>query len=1649
MARVGDYILLIYDLPGSPVYHERLLTGVSLGDPGLISAYSPDGNHYAEHTTSDDLADVRWSGAQGATPPGVNPARVYRFRQVPTAAEVQQLIREGSLLIGGVAPAAAAGAAAVVPAAPVAAQGGSPAAAPAPRGPGLAGGVPRAGAAAAPAPAGTVWLVAEDHRGLRRGERLPDPLPAGSTTHGDVALVPHGGVIVAARQVPVAEVDAFVVGDLRVLPVRFNQEGARRRPFSEAVGLQVSDEPEGGVMLSGPRACSWVLRSWRDAGLTLITHRANWLRSSRIPDGDRSVHEHGVLARVLDSLVTVDQLKAPALQSAELICRRIQLILDAHSVSPSNPDYSAADDCMGWATHRQGAAVAPDLQRHVATAMHGRAAILKEARKAKEEQKLRRGKGGGKTDAGVAGGGRPATDNMPGQALLSLQKPTPPTLSSVSSSDAIAGLDALRPPCEQRGPITAAQRLATATILSEVRMAPKSDTHFSRRGAAKELLASSLSCTADEAPSPVVRCVGSRVDILDVGEVAPPVESVLDEIGKSYLLDYEQTMMKTPDEWPRVLDSEPPVTPYMGEVLKRDPAAYNTFTGDLVRANMPGFMCRPKYLFSPFFVAKKSGAQRLVWGTRAPNRRFRDPPPLAMGTSAAHGRLRLPDDRDEAGGYRAEPFCAQADVRNYFYALGLREELGLFFALPPVSQASLSQWRVEAVGSPEGPSGGWVWSFLRVVPMGWSWAFWLGQRASAHVCCSVSGLGVPRVLTDRGPVPPLGGGPPRLLPHCDDINVIGMDPVRCSSTMHLICDAWRKHGLEIHEVVEASDVFSGLGRLIDGCSGLASLWLEQRPGVAGREVERYVGYLIDHLMFRRELLSILRSLCDFFRDCCHVRARLWPSAAREVEQRRRLLPLMSANLRLQSSPTVLAYDACLTSMAACQTTLSSHLVKSIGSVSERWGYRMPSAITARRSALGVGAAGVGEASEGPRDVFTDAEAVKAPRLTDEDHVEDPWELNPQFTEVPREALQGPKLKQVVSTRVHVKEAIAIVEGRASKMTSRHIMRARGSCGLRHLRFGDNLGTVLALGRGRCSSCPLLLCCRREAACPVAAASRFEHRWMPSEFNPADEGSRRWGAKSGGVAPAPRGGQAPGGQPQDSPEESFLKGRPFVGARKEERAAHRLLASGPFAIVREDERSLLECNAMTPETQACYRKVVDELHVFVDPHALPLQTAAQVDQALTSYADYAWSTGLERAVVLKTYAACISARPDFPRRGSLRLPRFCRVLQGWKRLGPGQTRAPMPWQTVALVALVMAAQLAAPRAALMVDAMFWAYLGPSEAVGLREQGRFLSGGSSKDYGFNLRPSAWGECSKTSLSDESLLLDSAEVPWLGPLLARARSGGPLAQLFGLAALGRRALELAGAPTKCAPCQLRRGGPSLDRLMRPPPRGGDQGPRALGQRLRDEEQELAPLSADVRRRAEAAPRKLRAELERLHAPPRAFFKGAPARARAKPIVELTCGSADLAKAVYAAGWAAEGWGYADGPGADLLGDGLVDRLVIEDLSKGCRWGSRRPGKAWSRARKNDGMGPPPLRDDVRAYGLEHLAAADAEKVSVANRLLANVLRLLVAAVEAAVPASLENPLSSRLWLVPEMLDLARAAKADWAQVLFELVVAKAKIL
>lgn len=96
----------------------------------------------------------------------------------------------------------------------------------------------------------------------------------------------------------------------------------------------------------------------------------------------------------------VDQINAPALQSAELLCRRMLVIREAHRINPNAPVYSAADIYMGWRFRKSGQGYDAALAAHVTEELKAEASIAKEARKAREEQNLKRRQGPNKKGEG-------------------------------------------------------------------------------------------------------------------------------------------------------------------------------------------------------------------------------------------------------------------------------------------------------------------------------------------------------------------------------------------------------------------------------------------------------------------------------------------------------------------------------------------------------------------------------------------------------------------------------------------------------------------------------------------------------------------------------------------------------------------------------------------------------------------------------------------------------------------------------------------------------------------------------------------------------------------------------------------------------------------------------------------------------------------------------------------------------------------------------------------------------------------------------------------------------------------------------------------------------------------------------------------------
>eukprot|EP00974_Lingulodinium_polyedra_P070977 6869773-Lingulodinium_polyedra.AAC.1 len=94
----GSWVVVCYDVPGQPLYHERLVTAV--GAAANCAVLTPDGDHYVEQLAliNEDLADIRFIAGSGDTPVGLDPARIYRFQQVPSPAERRALQRDGQLM---------------------------------------------------------------------------------------------------------------------------------------------------------------------------------------------------------------------------------------------------------------------------------------------------------------------------------------------------------------------------------------------------------------------------------------------------------------------------------------------------------------------------------------------------------------------------------------------------------------------------------------------------------------------------------------------------------------------------------------------------------------------------------------------------------------------------------------------------------------------------------------------------------------------------------------------------------------------------------------------------------------------------------------------------------------------------------------------------------------------------------------------------------------------------------------------------------------------------------------------------------------------------------------------------------------------------------------------------------------------------------------------------------------------------------------------------------------------------------------------------------------------------------------------------------------------------------------------------------------
>ena len=307
-------------------------------------------------------------------------------------------------------------------------------------------------------------------------------------------------------------------------------------------------------------------------------------------------------------------------------------------------------------------------------------------------------------------------------------------------------------------------------------------------------------------------------------------------------------------------------------------------------------------------------------------------------------------------------------------------------------------------------------------------------------------------------------------------------------------------------------------------------------------------------------------------------------------------------------------------------------------------------------------------------------------------------------------------------------------------------------------------------------------------------------------------------------------------------------------------------------------TFLEVNSVTGPTSDLYHRRFTDFLLWAGRLSLPLITDSQIDIALVDFLNEKFFEGLSASEGAQFLSAWTALRPDFGILGARRIPRARRAMAGWRRLDPGFTRPPLPWMVVAFISQSLL-EVNAAAFALCVMLMFFCYLRPSEALRLAAADLIAPASPGAPFALLMHPIEDGEVSKVGATDESMLIDPVDAPWLGEILwtasaAARKRGEPLFPFTypELTSMFQQAVSRTGLQSLNPMLyQLRHGGPSHDRFFR---RRSIEEVKVRGRWSSDKamkryeqhallQREIQKLPPAVRQRAELSVNQLRAKL------------------------------------------------------------------------------------------------------------------------------------------------------------------------------------------
>ncbi|CAK0910921.1 unnamed protein product [Prorocentrum cordatum] len=1392
---------------GDNLFHQRWVSGrVALSASEYVGT-TPDGDTYIEkydENHNEDVDLVRWSARWNDVPNGVNPARVYRFREEPTAVEKHVVLRDAELLadhrcrvvaatIGRPDLLTAPGFRALVPGGP---SGAAPAAAAAAAGPVAAAG-PRPGVLqgvapqAAAADAGTRWRAAQSLGDVRYGDEVPGHVATAAAVRGRDLHALGDGSALFVEEVPAAELEALmgraVAADARVMPVM--RTGARREATWSVMAARVREEDFGrDWLVTGPRATFWCIEFISNEGMGIDGHHDRFRAVAKLEPTQWGVQEHFQCAQYIRLLLLSDQCDRTNLQACEPIFRRMQTI--EYSYQEKVREREGANQSgklsIEEQTHFAGSTrissslmACPDLLEFVREEVEREAALAKNLRKVREEKELSRGARKMVKVEGAWGapfvapgcratGGRLRMVNSSALllAVMSLLVWLPAILflcqcrrSPLSAlpvvdfcrGDAVSGFSSVMLVTStfggRGGHLSLVQQRVTEHVRDSVGALGAPPAGVDSSEALRRLRAPGF-YGSDEG----VELGNYNPELLSlpsVGGHAVPLADFSGAGGRRRVAEFVRDCVLRAGPALERRKMRGARAPYSDPAL-RQTRVWSDFVSRLHRSGLLDFAYdRGRESVEFFCVPEQDQRLRLVCDCRRSNVWFREPDNVAPRAGETLGNLQVAEDETL--------YISEADLSNAFYHLQLPVELRDLFTLRRVRARDIGVTEIGGVPVHDG----YVDNFVAISTV----ASKVNRLASA-VVERFRGAGLVATADVDSP----GKGLAR------DRTVLGWG-ISCRAAV------LRPTRARVWRARQCARAVLRRGR------------------VSGKVLEGLVGHMGFVSLVRRESLSVFDTLFAFIRRFYYEEAPLWPSVINQLAIWEVIAPLLWRNLKSSWGPSLYAVDASPTGLGVCSSPISVEEAHGLGRHCERWrfsrGARLPPRLQAAAAAAvsddpevqwlsGVrdnGSGGFWDVDGGPPPAGS-AATVLGSGLGDARET--------VFREVPLELLRR-DWKLVGRCKWNVEEPMSILEGRAILHALRHALRNVQNFGRRIAVLGDALVAACAVSKGRSDSRAMLKVAQSVAALCLATGCVLHCRWLPSEWNVADGPSRglavpsvpqplslskprelEWLRSGGQAPPAPRpraatGGDADAGDAVDRPRVDWV-GFEALGEEQSDAGAHRF--EPVFVSGVSYGMTVCQTHSARPATSRLCQDDFASFTRWLKRQGRPmLEGEVDADQTLSQFLGEMYLDGARVSLGQRMLAAVLFHQSALSKTGGARVPRGRRALKGWQRLAPAGSRLGVPCEVMCMIVMWMWLR-GLWEEGLVTWLTFEMCYRPDEPFTLRAQDLVPPAAGSRaggSWSLTLRAREHGVASKTQEFDQAQLLDLDRQAALGPALA----------------------------------------------------------------------------------------------------------------------------------------------------------------------------------------------------------------------------------------------------------------------------------------